>query len=114
MMRLITKLLGFGLIIIGIYWLSQGILFTNRSAYYWWQTIPATGAVILLLAGLWVVFNGKSSDRNWAWILIGGAIALIFMSGGIVIRPTSLWDFLIGFSALFGGSKLITARSLIF
>ena len=107
MKGILSRLLGLGLIIIGIYWLSQGILFTTRSAYYWWQTIPAAGSVILLLAGLWVLFNGRRSDRNRAWILIGGAIALIFMSGGIVIRPTSLWDFLIGFSALFGGYKLI-------
>lgn len=110
MKGIVSKLLGLGLIIIGIYWLSQGILFTTRSAYYWWQTIPAAGSVILLLAGLWVLFNGRRSDRNRAWILIGGAIALIFMSGGIVIRPTSLWDFLIGFSALISGYKLTNQR----
>jgi hypothetical protein len=107
MKGLVSKLLGLGLIIIGIYWLSQGILFTTRTAYYWWQTIPATGSVILFLAGLWMLFNGGRRNSNRAWILIGGAIALIFMSGGIVIRPTSLWDFLIGFSALFGGYKLL-------
>jgi hypothetical protein len=106
-MKPLAKLAGIALIVIGLYWLSQGIIFTNRSASYWWQPIPATGSVLLMLSGLWVLFNVKNNDRNFGWILIGGAIALIFMSGGIAIRPTSLWDFLVGFSALFGGYKLL-------
>lgn len=106
-MKLFGKILGLGLTILGIYWLGQNIILTTRSAYYWWQTIPATGSVILMLGGLWVLFNVNGNDRNFAWVLIGGAIALTFMSGGIVIRPTSLWTFMVGFTALFGGYKLI-------
>ncbi|MFM2432109.1 MAG: hypothetical protein RLZZ511_3323 [Cyanobacteriota bacterium] len=105
-MKLLGQLIGFGLILLGIYWLGQNIFFTNQY-YYWWQGISAAAAVVLLIAGLWVLFEARSSNRNFAWILIGGAIALIFMSGGVLIRPTSLWNFLIGFAAMFGGSKLI-------
>jgi hypothetical protein len=112
-MRLLLKLFGLGLIILGIYWLGQNLILTSRSAYYWWQPIPATGSVLLMLGGLWTLFNASGDDRNFAWILIGGAIALIFMSGGVMIRPTSLWQFLLGFSALFGGFKLIQGRALL-
>lgn len=105
-MKLLGKLLGFGLLLLGIYWLGQNILFTNRY-YYWWQSISAAGSVVLLIAGLWVLFEAQGRDRNFAWMLIGGAIALIFMSGGVLIQPTSLWNFLLGFAAMFGGAKLI-------
>jgi hypothetical protein len=106
-MRQLGKLLGFALILLGIYWLGKDIILTTQSTSYWWQTIPAAGSVVLMLAGLWTLFNASGRDRNLGWVLIGGAIALIFMSGGVMIRPTSLWNFLLGFSALFGGFKLI-------
>ncbi|MBE9031597.1 hypothetical protein IQ266_17835 [filamentous cyanobacterium LEGE 11480] len=105
-MKLLGKLLGFGLMLLGIYWLGQNIVFTTRYSY-WWQMPMAGGAVLLLLGGLWVLFEAQDSDRNFAWILIGGAIALTFASGGVMIRPTSLWNFLLGFSAMFGGFKLL-------
>jgi hypothetical protein len=105
-MKEFGKLLGFGLILLGIYWLGKDITLTTQAAYGW-QMIPAAGSVVLMLAGLWVVFNAKAG--NLGWILIGCAIALIFMSGGVMIRPTSLWNFLLGFGALFGGGKLIQA-----
>jgi hypothetical protein len=107
LMKEFGKLLGFALIVIGIYWLGKNIILTTQSTSYGWQTLPAAGSVLLMLAGLWTLFNAKAG--NLGWILIGCAIALIFMSGGVMIRPTSLWTFLVGFSALFGGFKLIQA-----
>lgn len=104
-MKLLGKLIGLGLILVGIYWLGENVIFTT--GYYWWHRVSATGSVLLLLAGLWVLFEAKGSDRKIAWILIGGAIALTFMRGGVMIRPTSLWHFLVGFSAIFGGFKLL-------
>ncbi len=105
-MKPLLKLLGLTLIAIGLYWLGKDIILTTRSAYGW-QTIPAAGSVILLVGGLWVIFNVTTSDRNFGWIMLGGAIALIFMSGGVIVQPTSLWTFLVGFSALFSGYKLL-------
>jgi hypothetical protein len=105
-MKPLSKLFGLALIVVGLYWLGQNIILTTRAAYGW-QTLPAAGSVILLLGGLWTLFNVTTSDRNFGWIMLGGAIALIFMSGGVIIQPTSLWTFLVGFSALFGGYKLL-------
>jgi hypothetical protein len=51
-MKEFGKLLGFALIVIGIYWLGKNIILTTQSAYYGWQTIPAAGSVVLMLAGL--------------------------------------------------------------
>jgi hypothetical protein len=107
-MKEFGKLLGFALIVMGIYWLGKDIILTTQAAYGW-QTIPAAGSVVLLLAGLWTLFNASGSGQKLAWILIGGGIALIFMSGGVMIRPTTLWNFMLGFCALFGGFKLVQA-----
>jgi hypothetical protein len=106
-MKSLGKLLGFALIILGIYWLGKDIILTTQATSYWWQTIPAAGSVVLMLGGLWTLFNASGDDRNFGWMLIGVAIALIFMSGGVMIRPVSLWAFLVGFSALLGGFKLV-------
>ncbi|WP_156819968.1 hypothetical protein [Synechococcus sp. PCC 7336] len=42
------------------------------------------------------------------WVAIGGAIALIFASGAVILRPTSLWQFFVSFLAFTGGYELFT------
>jgi hypothetical protein len=111
-MREFGKVLGFGLIGLGIYWLGKDIILTTQAAYYGWQTIPAAGSVVLMLTGLYILFNARASRRNLGWMLIAVAIALIFMSGGVLIRPTTLWNFVLGFAAIFGGGRLVQSQRL--
>lgn len=105
-MAFLKQLAGIALMLLGIYFVGKEIIFTTQTYYYWWQKVPATGSVISLLAGLWIIFNARRRDQFLGWIAIGVAIALIFMSGGVILRPVSLWTFLLAFSLLFGGYKL--------
>lgn len=107
-MQFITKLFGVVLVIVGIFFLGQNIIFTTQTSAYWWRDIPATGSVIALLAGILMLFFGGSGTRQTGWVLVGIGIVLVFLSGGVVLRPTSLWTFFLAFVSMIGGYKLMT------
>jgi hypothetical protein len=110
MMRLIRQFLGVILFLLGIYVIGKDIVFTTQVSFYWWQRIPATGSVLSLLGGLWVLFNTRRRNHWIGWSLIGLGVALVFLSSGIVLRPVTLWAFLLSFFLIFAGQKLMTAR----
>jgi hypothetical protein len=113
-MRFFNQLLGLALILAGIYFLGQNIFFTTQFTRYWWSSIPAAGSVLSLIGGLVTLLFGGRGSREFGWILIGLGILLVFLSGGIVLRPTSLVTFLFSFAALIGGYKLLAARRFDF
>jgi hypothetical protein len=104
--------LGILLILFGLYTVGQNIIFTTQLSYYGWQRIPAIGAVIFLLSGIWIVLSAADRDKFLGWILLVIGIACIFMSSGIILRPVSLWSFLVAFTCLLGGAKLMSPRRL--
>jgi hypothetical protein len=107
-MRLFGKLIGLLLILAGIYFLGQNIIFTTQVATYWWRDLSASGSVISILAGLLILLYGDRSLREMGWILVGLGIVLVFVSGKVILRPTSLWTFFLAFASLIGGFQLIT------
>jgi hypothetical protein len=113
-MRLFNRFLGLLLILAGIYFLGQNIFFTTQFSRFWWRSIPAMGSVLTLTSGLLTLLFAGRSGRDFGWILIGLGILFVFLSGGIVLRPTSLVTFLLSFAALFGGYKLLLARRFDF
>jgi hypothetical protein len=106
---ILTKLIGLALLLVGIYFLGQNIIFTTHTSPYWWRDIPAGGSVIALLAGILILMFAGSSTRQTGWILIGLGIVLVFLSGGVVLKPTSLWTFFASFVSIIGGYRLITS-----
>jgi len=113
-MRFFSKLIGLALVLVGIYFLGQNILFTTQVSRYWYRDIPATGSILALVSGvLTLLFAGRGA-REMGWILVGLGILLVFLSGGVVLRPTSLWTFFLAFGSLVGGFKLITTGRLDF
>ncbi len=106
-MRLLGKLVGLVLVLAGIYFLGENIIFTTRIAGYWWRDISAAGSVIATIAGILMLLHGRGA-KELGWILVILGVALVFINGNVILRPTSLWTFFLAFISLIGGYKLIT------
>jgi len=109
-----TKLLGIGLLLVGLYLLGQNIIFVTHSYPYGWYGIPASGSVLAIMGGVLSLLFFRSQTGNLGWILLGVGAVLVFLSGGIVLKPTSLWEFFIAFVALAGGFQLMTSGRIRF
>ena len=109
-----SKLLGIGLLVLGVYLLGQNIIFVTHASPYIWRDIPAGGSVLAIMGGVISILFFKRITGNLGWILLGIGAVLVFLSGGIVLRGTSLWEFFVAFVALAGGFQLITSGSLRF
>ncbi|MEI6426829.1 MAG: hypothetical protein WCO45_00365 [Pseudanabaena sp. ELA607] len=112
-MKTLIQLLGVGLMVYGIYFLGQNIFFTTRVPYYYWYSgIAATGSAISMLLGMMTVAFAGNELKTIGWFLIGLGVALIFISGRIVLQPTSLWEFFLGFVCIIGGYKMFTLKRI--
>ena len=111
-MRSLLKLIGFGLLLLGFYFLGQNVIFTTQTSVYWWREIPAAGSVLAVMSGVFVLLFGRSSTKQMGWLLVGLGMILAFLSGGIILRPTSLWTFSLAFASFAGGYKLMTTGRL--
>jgi hypothetical protein len=113
-MDVVKKIFGLALMLLGLYFLGRNILFTSSGAGYWRWHIAATGSVISLMAGVGLVVCAGRRSRNLGWLLIGLGVVLVFLSGGIVLQPTSLWTFCAAFAAFVSGYRLMTVGRLSF
>ncbi|MBE9125519.1 MULTISPECIES: hypothetical protein [unclassified Coleofasciculus] len=106
-MRLLIKLVGLALVFAGIYFLGQNIFFTTQISPYWWRDISATGSVLAILAGLVSLLFFRRETGGFGWILVILGIVLVFISGSVILKPTSLWYFFLSFASVFAGLQLI-------
>ncbi|MEO8893159.1 MAG: hypothetical protein ABI417_16850 [Coleofasciculaceae cyanobacterium] len=113
-MRLLIKLIGFILLLVGIYFLGQNIVFTSRVSPYWWRDISAAGSVLALTAGIISLVFFRGATGSLGWVLVGLGILLVFISGNVILMPTSLWYFFLAFASLTAGLKLITTGRIDF
>ncbi|HEY9783553.1 MAG TPA: hypothetical protein V6D09_25880 [Leptolyngbyaceae cyanobacterium] len=109
-----SRLLGFILIIAGIYFLGQNIIFATTFFPYGYRSLPALGSVLSIIAGVITLVFFPRGTGNLGWFFLGIGIVLVFLSGGVILRPTSLWNFLVSFTALAVGYKLINERRFRF
>lgn len=105
--RLLIKLIGLILLVTGIYFFGQNIIFVSGYYSYFYRSLPATGSVLAIMAGIFTLVFFRRETANIGWILLGIGIVLVFLSGGVILRPTSLWNFLIAFTALAVGYKFL-------
>lgn len=53
---IIIKLIGLGLMLFGIYYLGQNIMFTTNVYPYWWRGISADASILCLTGGIFSLF----------------------------------------------------------
>jgi hypothetical protein len=114
MSRLIIKFLGLILLLVGIYFFGQNIIFVSHYYTYFYREIPATASVLAIMAGLFTLIFFRRETGKFGWILLGIGIVLVFLSGGVILKPTSLWNFLMALTASLAGYKLLNEGRINF
>lgn len=112
--RLLIKIIGLILLLIGIYYLGQNIIFTSTYYRYFYQSLPAVGSVLAIISGVSALVFFRRQTGNFGWILLTIGIVLVFLSGGVILKPTSLWNFFISFGTIAVGYKLINQGRINF
>lgn len=113
MIKLLIKLIGFGLVMGGIYFLGQNItIHTNYG--YWWGGISAKLAVLLVTGGIVALVFLKGELQKLGGILIVIGIICVFVSSRISLSPTSLWNYFLGIIALIGWGKMLSSGKIDF
>lgn len=114
MSRLFIRLIGFILLLAGVYFLGQNIIFASHIYPYYWRNLPAMGSVLAIMGGVICLIFFRRETGNFGAILLGLGVVFVFLSGGVILRPTSLWNFLVGFMALAGGYNLLNEGRIRF
>jgi hypothetical protein len=107
-MQLLSRLLGLGLLLLGIYFLGKNIYFTNSIYPYWWRGVAADASILFLTMGILMFFLLPRDNKELAWIAIAIGIIAVFLSSRAILQPTSLWQFVISLASFTGGYQLFT------
>lgn len=108
MMRLLIKLVGLTLVIVGIYLLGQNIYFVTEGSPYWWRGVAADGSILFLTFGVLLFFTMPREGKFLGAGAIAIGILLVFMSSRAVLQPTTLWHFVGSLACFISGYQLIT------
>lgn len=111
-MRLLAKLIGLALLLLGVYFLGENIYFTTNIYPYWWRGIAADASILFLTSGILLFFVLPSRDKSLALVAIAVGIMLIFASSRAILNPTSLWQFCLSLASFVGGYQLFTTGRL--
>ena len=107
-----SRLIGVVLILIGVYFLGNNIIFTTNVYPYWWRGIAADFSVLLLTGGIAGLFVLPRGGKFLGWILIILGIISVFLSSRAILSPTSLWHFFISVVSLIAGYQLFSTGDL--
>jgi hypothetical protein len=109
-----SSILGLALIITSIYFLGQNIVFTSHYYYSFWQSAPATISVLAIMVGIGSLTLWRETMGNIGWVFIGIGIVSVFLSGGVILQPTSLWTFFVSMLSFASGYQLLTRGKIRF
>ncbi len=110
-MKNLTKLLGFALMIIGLYYLGKDIMFTTRYSHGFFGGIAALSTVLTLIGGALMLLYAPKEMKNIGWATVAVGVVLVFAGSRAVLNLVSLWQFFVAFLCMSGGYKLITNES---
>jgi hypothetical protein len=113
-MRFLIKLIGFALLLLGIYFLGKNIFFTTNVSPYFWRGIAADLSILFLVLGMLSLVFLPGSAKAVGWVFVGMGIVFVFASSRAVLNPTSLWHFFISITAMGSGYKMITSGRMPF
>jgi hypothetical protein len=105
----LIRFIGLGLFFFGFWFLGQNIIFSSQISFFTFRGIAAGGSIILLIAGISTYLFGSGSSRNAGLVMLLLAVVLIFMSGIVIITPTSLAEVGVGIAAMIFGGRMITS-----
>ena len=105
-MKLIIRLIGLGLLLLGIYFLGKNIYFSTNPYPYWWRGVAADGSILSLTIGVLLFFILPRSNKDLSILAIAIGILLIFASSRAILNPTSLWQFVVSLASFVGGYQL--------
>ena len=111
-MKLIARLIGLALILLGIYFLGQNIHFSTNLYPYWWRGVSADASILFLTTGVLMLFVLPIRNKSLSGWLIAIGILLIFASSRAILNPTSLWQFILSLASFIGGYQLFTTGRL--
>ncbi|MEO0407504.1 MAG: DUF4058 family protein [Cyanobacteria bacterium P01_A01_bin.135] len=111
-MRFLVQLLGFALMLLGVYFLGRNIIFTTNASPYFWRGLAADLSVLCLVLGVVWLLIMPIGARHLGWVFIIAGIVFVFGSSRAILNPTSLWQFFVAFAAMSSGYKMLaTGRS---
>lgn len=113
-MKILIKLLGLLLMLLGVYFLGQNIYFTTNPSPYWSRGVKADSSILFLTSGVFMLFLLPKDAKLLGGIAIVIGITLVFWSGNVLLIPTSLWQFILSISSLTMGYKLFSSSRLRF
>jgi hypothetical protein len=108
------KLIGILFLLAGTYVLGQNVIFSTYFSPFFWGNLPAVGSVLSLMIGIICLVIFPRQTKSFGWIFPVAGIVSVFLRSGVSLKPTSLWNFVLAFTALTVGYRLLTARSLRF
>jgi hypothetical protein len=111
-MSFLLRIIGLGLLIMGIYMVGQNIMFTTNVSPYWWRGIAADTSVLALTIGVMILIFFPRGMKNLGWISIGTGIVFVFMSSRAILNPMSLWQFLLSLVLMSAGYKMFSSGRL--
>jgi len=111
-MRLILRLIGLALLLVGIYFLGQNIYFSTNPSPYWWRGVAADASILSLTIGVLLFFILPRSNKDLSIGAIALGILFVFASSRAILNPTSLWQFVISLASFVGGYQLFTTGRL--
>jgi hypothetical protein len=108
-MRFLIQLIGFALLLLGVYFLGKNIFFTTNVSPYFWRGIAADVSILLLTLGiLMLVLLPIGSLKQFGWVFVAGGILCIFISSRAILNPTSLWEFFLAMCSMGYGYRLVS------
>jgi hypothetical protein len=109
-----ANILGVVLVLVSVYFLGDQIWFSSYVYSNWWQQTSATASVVAMIVGVGSLTFWRQTMGNFGWAFIAISIILVFLSGGVILRPTSLWHFLVSMLAFASGYQLLTRGRIKF
>lgn len=105
-MRLIIRIAGLVLMIIGIKVLAGSVILSGHLI----QSLPI---IILTISGVWTLTYARQY-RKYGWLLIAGGATYAIASGTIFITPISLISFALSFLAVSAGYTMLSTSKVKF
>lgn len=114
-MRFLIQLVGFALMLLGLYLLGRNIIFTTNISPYFWRGIAADASILLLTIGLlWLVIVPMGDQKSYGWAFVIAGVFLVFFSSRAVLNPTSLWQFFLSFGSMIAGYRMLATGRMPF